>query len=416
MLDEAMRIQAAREIAQLGETQTAVKYLAWLCNGYAVGGSNFRRVVEPADRMAAVREIAQLVDATTAAQALADLIGDRLEEYRAAKVREFTQLVEAAAATQALVALLEDHSIDEKTRAEAVRAIVQIGDNALAVSTLTALAGNAAVADEHRLQAAREIAKLGNTTAAVNAYTALVENSEAESSDRLQAAEEIAKLGRISLAVYAYSIVAKDEWAEIEHRIEAAQELLKLGDTLEGVNAVNAVLAVTNYIDLDMGFTDASYRWNSAMTIAEKGDIDTATDILMKIVNNDNPDSLGPGYENDERFGAAEGIAKIGNTAAAIEAFAILFDDFDIEVWQIEELDDKRIAAYLLIEKVEQWFPRGDPEAYQALLKLVMSLEPEDEPAPYFDVRFGVRGLRRPQLVISLDPDPYFDKTATPAW
>lgn len=415
MLDDAMRIQAAREIAQLGETQTAVKYLAWLCNGYAVGGSNFRRVVEPADRMAAVREIAQLVDATTAAQALADLMDDRLEEYRAAKVREFTQLVEAAAATQALVALLEDHSIDEKTRAEAVRAIVQIGDNALAVSTLTALAGNAAVADEHRLQAAREIAKLGNTRAAVNAYTALVENSEADSSDRLQAAEEIAKLGRMGLAVYAYSIVAKDEWAEEEHRIEAAQELLKLGDTLEGVNAVNAVLAVTDDIDLDMGFTDASYRWNSAMTIAEKGDIDTATDILMKIVKNDHPEFRG--YEDDERFDAAEGIAKIGNTAAAIEAFTVLFDDFDIEVWQIEALDDNRIAAYLLIEMVEQWFPRGNPKAYQALLKLVMSLEPEDEPDPYFDVgRFGVQGLRRPQLVISLEPDPYFDKTVTLAW
>ena len=413
MLDNATRIQAARELANLGETQTAVKYLAGLACGLV------DRWV-PADRMAAVREIAQLSDATTAAQALADLLEDRYsdENYRAAEVREFTQLVEAAVAAQAHVALLADRSIDEKTRAEAVRAIVQIGDNALAVSTLTALAGNAAVADEHRLQAAREIAKLGNTTAAVGAYTALVENSDVDSSDRFQAAEEIAKLGYMAMAIYAYSTVAKDEWAEEEHRIEAAQELLKLGDTLEGVGAIDAVLALTNDIGLDMGFTDTDYRLESALKIAEKGDIDTATNILMEIVKDDDF----RGYEDYERLQAARNIAEIGNTAAAIEAYKVLVDayiqDRDIQTESATELaklgDAETVAkAYtaLLSEfdlTPDQIAHCGDNGTVARLLIMMLEDDSVERPVQWEAYHALLK------LVISLDP--YFDKTVTRAW
>lgn len=335
MLDNAMRIQAAREIAGLGETQTAVKYLAGLVSSISVGN---------ADRSTAAREIPQLGDATAAAQAF--------------------------------VALLQDDNIDEEIHAEAMRAIAQIDDNAVAISTFAALAQSYSVAGEHRLQAAREIARLGD----------------------------------MEMAIYAYSAVAEDEWAEDEFRIEAARELLKLSNTAGGVNAINAVLSLANDIGVDMGFTDTEFQMDGAMRIAKSGDIDAATDILMNIVKNED---FNYGIDASDRLTAAYNIAEIGAKAAAIEAFKILaeddtYTDYDhtrsesalelvklgdaatvidafpilaeeissYQVKKIAQIDDKATAARILVMLVEDDSAglQVQAEAYQSLLKLVMSL------------------------------------------
>jgi tetratricopeptide (TPR) repeat protein len=173
---------------------------------------------------------------------------------------------------------------------------------------------------ETRIAAALELKSMGETSAAVRYLESVATDEWCESPDSeylMEAADELLKIGGKEASVHAWGAIVGNESAEMEHRVDAAQHILGMGPTIAGMDAIDQVLDLAQEIGIELGIEPDEYRVDSAVKIAESGNVEAGTQALLELSKN---------YERSiwSRYQAARALASLGQideAAAAYESF-----------------------------------------------------------------------------------------------
>ena len=288
MLNAENRLAAAREVADLGETQAAIVYLTMLVSDDSAACNH---------RAEAVLAIAELGDIPAAVEAFFTLDTD---DEPPAKVAQ--QLLDLGDATPTTVDNLS-------------KIINQLGEDLdLDINEC-----------EYRIRRARQAAQMGDTESAISILRVILTDIEmGEEYYQFTAASELANLGDIETAVDGLLYLVTDG-LEFEYSLEAALRLLELQYTEAGANAIETINALAAEIDIDP-IDPGKYRIRAAKKIAAGGDAAAAIRVLMVLAEDE--DEL---YWDGDRLRAAVTIAELGDTTGALNILAALAEGDDID-------------------------------------------------------------------------------------